>query len=298
MFVPHGSISTPTERLLPSSVASNEYVRALVHPAFAEVQQPYGSPRAFYRPSAPFPYTNSWGCNMALLVPLLIAMLVEVRSPRVRIALGAALLAAAVPAAASLNRGMFIGLGVGTAYIAVRLAIRGRVVPLAAVVGSVGVAAVGAVATGVFADLQQRLSYSHTNTGRLAIYRESFDGALSSPLLGNGAPRASETVDVAVGTQGEIWNVMFSFGFVALLWFVGWFVAAWWLSRRAPSVADLWISAVLVVAIATFFFYGYDGPQLAVVMTAAALAVRDRTGARAIRPTTASTRQMLRPVIG
>src|SRR3954451_1132941 len=112
MLFPHGSISTPAESLLPQNIARNEYVQALVHPSFAEVQQPYGSPRVFYRPSAPFPYTNSWGCNVALLVPLMIAAVAMARRRRSRLALLALLAAACLPAFATLNRGMFLAIGI------------------------------------------------------------------------------------------------------------------------------------------------------------------------------------------
>lgn len=274
VLIPHGSITTPAERLLPRSIVSNEYVTALVHPSFAEVQRPYGSPRAFYRPSAPFPYTNSWGCNMALLVPLAIAAIIRMTSRRSQLALGGVLVLAAVPAFASLNRGMYIGLVVGVTYVAVRFALRGRIVPLAGLLTFAGVAAVAAAASGLLARLNERLAYSSTNSGRAAVYREAFDGAVHSPIFGNGAPRASQTVDVAVGTQGQIWNLMYSYGFVALGCFVGWFVLAWWLSRRTRTAEGLWVSAVLVTAIVTFVYYGYDGPQLAVAMAAAGLALR------------------------
>ena len=47
MLVPRGSLSTPVQALLPLNIRNNEYVHALVHPSFAEVQRPYGSPRTF-----------------------------------------------------------------------------------------------------------------------------------------------------------------------------------------------------------------------------------------------------------
>ena len=274
VLVPHGHLTTPAEKLLPGSIVSNSYVHDLVHPPFAEVQQPYGSPRTFSRPSAPFAYTNGWGCNMALLVPLSAAALSATRSRRVRVVIIGIMALAVVPALATLNRGMFLALAVGTTYATLRLAWRGRVVPLVSVVGAVILGVSAASATGVFASLQERLHYSETNTGRQAVYREAFDGALASPLLGNGAPRPSQTLDISVGTQGQIWNVMFSYGFVALALFVGWFALAAWTARRLTGPGGVWIGACLTVAVVSFAYYGYDGPQLAVAMTATALAMR------------------------
>ena len=275
---PHGSLKTVVERLLPPSITRNAYAYSLVHPSFAEVQHPYGSPQTFYRPSAPFAYTNSWGCNMALLVPLGFAAISRVRG-NARLLIGATLAAAIVPALASLNRGMYIGLGVALLYVALRLAARGRALPLGAILGGAGALFAIAYATGYIAKLQQRLQYSATNTGRAEIYRESFDGALQSPLFGKGAPTASQTVDVAIGTQGQIWNLMYSYGFIALGLFMLWFLLAWWSGRRAPDTASLWINASLLVAFVSFFYYGYDGPQLAVAMAAAAVTMRERAPA-------------------
>lgn len=274
VLLPHGGFSTPAQSLLPGSVASNEYVKALVHPVFAEVQQPYGSARTFFRPSAPFPYTNSWGCNVALLTPLVAAGILTLRRRRSRLVLGLLLAAACVPAFETLNRGMFLALGFLLGYVAIRLALRGRLVPLFGVIGATSIGLVVAAALGVWSRLQERLHYSGTNAGRETIYREAFDGAVRSPLFGHGAPQPSQTVSVSIGTQGQVWNLMFSYGFIALAFFLAWFAWAAIKSYRARSEGSLWVHATLVVGLLTFFFYGYDGIQLTVLMVAAGLAVR------------------------
>jgi hypothetical protein len=276
VLVPRGNFSTLMQSLLPPNISNNEYVRSLVHPSFAEVQRPYGSPRTFYRPSAPFPYTNSWGCNVALLVPLMVAAIMTFRRPSARLAIVTLLAAACVPAFATLNRGMFLALGLVLAYASIRLALRGRLLPLSMVLGGATVGLAVALSAGVLARLQERLHYSRTNLGRQTIYREAFDGTLESPVFGHGAPKPSLTLDVSIGTQGQVWNVMFSYGFVALAFFLGWFALVVLQSCGARSQADLWVHATLFVAFATFFYYGYDGIQLTVVMTAAALALRTR----------------------
>jgi hypothetical protein len=281
MLVPHGSLSTPVQSLLPLNIRNNEYVHALVHPAFAEVQHPYGSPRTFFRPSAPFPYTNSWGCNVALLVPLVVSAIVMVRHLRWRLAMAALLAAASVPAFATLNRGMFLALGIVFGYAALRLAFRGRLLPLSLVVGGVSIGLAVAISTGVVAKLQERLHYSRTNLGRQTIYREAFDGAVQSPVFGHGAPQPSATLDISIGTQGQVWNVMFSYGFIALAFFLGWFGLVVLQSWRTRGHAELWVHATLFVAFLTFFYYGYDGIQLTVAMTAAALALRTSATERA-----------------
>ncbi|RKS71327.1 hypothetical protein CLV35_3123 [Motilibacter peucedani] len=274
VLIPHGHLTTPAENLLPGSIASNEYVHDLVHPPFAEVQRPYGSPRTFTRPSAPFAYTNGWGCNVALLVPLACAALSATRRARDRALIAGVLCAAVVPAVFTLNRGMYIALGFGLAYAAVRLAWRGHVVPLMGIMTAGVVGAFVASAAGVVSSLNERLHYSETNTGRAQVYREAFDGAVASPLLGNGAPRPSQTLDISIGTQGQVWNVMFSYGFPALFCFIAWLVAAALVSSRRRGVDHVWLHVVPVVALLTIVYYGYDGPQLMLVMVAAALGMR------------------------
>ena len=198
------------------------------------------------------------------------------RRRRTRLALVLLLAAACLPAFATLNRGMFLAIGLVLAYASIRLAFRGRLLPLAAVIGGGGLGLVVAVSTGVVATLQERLHYSQTNLGRQTIYQEAFDGALRSPIFGYGAPQPSGTLNVSVGTQGQVWNVMFSYGFVALGFFLGWFALAVLQSWKARGQGELWVHATLFVTFATFFYYGYDGIQLTVAMTAAALALRAR----------------------
>ncbi|GAB3592724.1 hypothetical protein GCM10027446_13870 [Angustibacter peucedani] len=275
VVAPHGRLDTPLAHLLPGAITSNEYVTQLVRPAFAEVQQPYGSPRTFARPSAPFAYTNGWGVNVALLVPFALAGLAAFRL-RGKVLMAVVLCAALVPAAATLNRGMLVALSMAVLYVSIRLALRGRFATLLAIVAVTAVIGTVVVTSGTLSRLQERLHYSQTNVGRLTIYGEAWHGALESPLLGNGAPRPSQTLDISIGTQGQIWNVMFSYGLVALagwLLFFGWSA---WSTRRWRSSSQLWVHAVVLLAVVTSFFYGYDGPQLWVAVVAVAAALRAR----------------------
>jgi hypothetical protein len=296
VVAPQGSLSTPVERILPASVVGNEYVRDLVHPNFAEVQQPWGAPEPFVRPSAPFPYTNAWGCNFALLLPFAVVGLSHaVGAGRRRIVL-VLLALSVVPAFATLNRGMFVAVGLGIAYAAVRLAVRGRTRPLAGVVSVVVLAGATAWAAGIGERIEARTTYSSTTVDRLAIYTEAFERTLGSPLLGYGAPRPSTTLTVSVGTQGHVWNVMFSYGFLALACFLGW---VWWSAWRSRHVYDgigLAVHVTLVMASVVVFYYGFDGPQLATVFVASALAFRRLRG-RAHRDAAPELAPARRPIM-
>ena len=58
----------------------NPLVRDYMLPPLAEVQRPWGAPEAYIRPSAPFPYANSWGLAYTLLTPVMLACLLRLRS--------------------------------------------------------------------------------------------------------------------------------------------------------------------------------------------------------------------------
>lgn len=273
VLVPDGQLVTPTQALLPHSIASNSYVQALVHPSFAEVQKPWGSPVAFVRPSAPFPYTNGWGCNLSLLVPFVIVAISKTRGG-MRHVIEALLVLALVPAFATLNRGMFIAVGFSLIYVAIRYACRGRVGPLLGLVLGLVVVLTFAIASGAVADLTSRLEYSQTNYGRSTIYNEAFQGAVASPVFGNGAPKPSAVLDISIGTQGQFWTVLFSYGFIALGAYMGWFAYLAFRSRKATTNTIMWMHVVCLIALLTCFYYGYDGPQLALAMVAGAVALR------------------------
>lgn len=265
-------LTTPVGLLLPDGITSNPLVYDLVFPPFAEVQQPYGAETAFARPAAPFPYTNGWGCAIAWLTPVAIACILRTRSKAVRGMLAFVLVAAAVPALGTLNRGMFLGLGLAVVYVSVRLLLRGKVLPFLAVTVVGLLAAVGFLVSGLGSGIESRTEVSETNTGRATVYQETFDRTLRSPVIGYGAPRPSETLVISVGTQGFLWTAMFSYGFVGVglfLWFL-WGVV--WRTRNPPDTAGLWLHAALVVPCMTIFYYGIDPMlMLSMVLVAAVL---------------------------
>lgn len=270
---PRGRLTTPLSHLLPGGLLGNDYVNSLVLPHFAEVQQPYGAPAPFYRPSAPLTYTNSWGCAYALGLPLVLYTLQRLPPGWQRRGLVLVLAASLVPAVATLNRGMFLAVVVALGYTAVRAAVRGQAKLLVVVIGAALLVATVVTASGAVGRVSSRTSSSDTNQTRQLLYQETFDRTLSSPLLGFGAPRPSENQDVSVGTQGQVWNVMFSYGFVALVAFVGWFWYLAWRTRRAQGTM-IWIHTGLLVISFTIFYYGYDGMAMAQAMLVGACGLR------------------------
>ncbi|OZM70336.1 ligase [Amycolatopsis antarctica] len=279
MLFPTGRLTTPVGLLLPESITGNEYVRDLVFPPLAEVQKPWGATEAYIRPSAPFPYTNGWGSAMALLTPVALAQILLARSTMLRVFLVLCLAAAVAPAVATLNRGLLLGVALSVGYVAVRLALRGRVAPFLALVAAMGAAGAAALSGGLLERLSERADYGSTDD-RGTLYQETFDRTLNSPLLGYGAPRPSELLDISVGTQGQFWMVMFSFGFVGLglfVWFLAGAVLRTW---RAPATWRLWLHSSLLTACTLIFFYGLDTMQLLTVALLAAVLLRDPAATR------------------
>ncbi|SDG45432.1 hypothetical protein SAMN05421505_104207 [Sinosporangium album] len=275
VLFPEGSFTTPVGQLIPGSIASNELVSSLLFPKFAEVQTIWGADEPFVRPAAPFPYTNAWGSHYALMIPLVLLYMRIGATPWQRIVLGIAAVASLVPAFATLNRGMLVAVGFGLVYAALRYAMRGQVRGLIVIFGVMAVGGVVAYLTGVIDNITSRTEVSGSNDDRVGIYTEAFVRTLESPLLGWGAPRPSHTIGVSVGTQGQFWNIMFSFGFPALLFYVLFMASLSWATRKV-DLGLIWLHVVPTMAVFMMFYYGLDSTQLVVIFTAAALGLRER----------------------
>lgn len=278
MLFPGVRLTTPVGMLLPGAIADNSYVRDLFFPPLAEVQHPWGSPTEFVRPSAPFPYANSWGVAVLLLTPVAVACFMMARSWFVRCLLLVAAVVLVAPAAATSNRGMFAALGLSAAYVVVRLALRNRATPVITL-SVLGVAALLVLwSRGLFDQISQRQEYGQSNEARFTLYRETVERTLQSPLLGFGAPRPSTGQELSVGTQGYVWTLMFSYGFVGLGLFLLFLWGITWRTRGAADDVDVVLHSVLVVASLVILVYGLDIMQMLSLALVAAVLVRRRYG--------------------
>jgi hypothetical protein len=279
LLFPETRLTTPIGLLLPDALTSNEYVRDLFFPPFAEVQQPFGSPVEFVRPSAPFPYANSWGVAIVLLTPVAVACFLQARSRLPRVVVVVGLVAMIAPALSTSNRGMFVGLALAAVYVVVRLTIRDRAAPVLAiaVLGAIGAAVL--LGNGLLNQIQTRQQYGDSSGTRWTLYQETFERSLQSPVLGYGAPRPSATEPfISAGTQGYVWMLMFSFGFVGLAFFLTFLWGTTLRTWRAPGDVDLVLHSVLVVASVIIAIYGLDIMQLLSIMLVAAVLLRRRHG--------------------
>jgi hypothetical protein len=274
------TFTPPLEHLIPHHLSQKPFVQELVQPVFAEITNFLGYPAA--RPAAPFTYTNEWGGNIAVLTLVAFAAAaVAGRGLRRRVII-VLLIASLVPMVVSLNRGMFLSLGVGIAYVAVRLAFRGRAGALASVLAIIAAGVILIVLTplGHLVTASFASTHGHSNATRLSLYQQTTAGVSRSPWFGYGAPKAVTTGvgqqpgTPAIGTQGQLWMVLYSSGYPAAALFVGFYLAVLWQTRRARGTAGLWLHAVPLVALTQIVVYGWLSAEIQVVMVAAALAYR------------------------
>jgi hypothetical protein len=267
----------PFEKLLPHGLQSQPFVRELVQPVFVDTRASVRGFR-FPRPAAPFAYSNYWGGNVAVLTPVAIAAAITAgRGTRRKLIVGV-LLASIVPMVFSLNRGMFLSLSFGIIYVALRLALRGRLASLVALLGVVALVIVILVVTplGHLVAASFASTHGHSNTTRLSASQSALAGARQSPIFGHGEPTPVTGQGNAppIGTQGQLWMVLYSNGVPATIFFVGFFAAVLWQTRRARGMAGLWLHSVPLVALPQIVVYGWLPVELQVVMVAAALAYR------------------------
>jgi hypothetical protein len=276
MLVGAHTFTPPLEYVLPHGLRSQPFVQELIQPVFAEVQSFLGYPVP--RPAAPFSYTNDWGGNIAVLTPIAFAAIAVTGRGARRSLIIAVLAASLVPMVVSLNRGMFLSLGAGIAYVTVRLALRGRVGVLASLVGVVALMLAVVILTPLGHLVAANLSstHGHSNATRLSVSRQAVEGANQSPVFGHGEPQAvtGPYATPAIGTQGQLWMVLYSNGYPATVLFIGFCLAVAWQTRRARGVAGIWLHTVPLIALAQIVVYGWLPVELQVVMVAAALAYR------------------------
>ena len=271
---------TPLSYVMPSGLASNELVNEMIVRRFSQFD-PNSWVQSGPRPSAPFVYTNNWGNVYSLLTPFALLTLVRPStSGQRRFWLSIALVASLVPAFLSLNRGMFIGLGIVLVFVAFRAALAGNVRVLLGVVVLVVIAGGVAAQIDVESRLNERLETSSTTADRASLYRETLDQTMASPVLGFGAPRPSEVAgQPSVGTQGQLWMVLYSHGFVGAILFVGWLLWMLLVSLQRKDRFGWVCSGVLLAAIVEIAYYGMLASGLVVVMVVGAAAMRENGSA-------------------
>lgn len=265
VVAPTFSTPSPFALLLPDGLMSERYVATLTTVSATEFN-PW-SQNPIYRPTAPFPYTNNWGTAYCFLVPIVLACLTAVRRRWIRVVLIVSLPLSIVPAFLTLNRGMFLGLGAGVLYLLGREIVRGRVRLLVPVAGIVLIGWIVTLFIPVIDLISNRTSTTDTTRDRFDIYAQTWAAVLRSPLVGYGQPSTVDTTFATepLGTQGMIWQLLYSHGIPATVVF--YLILAVVARRTAVAVTrtGLWLSALPVIAVVITPFYAFIDPNMAVL---------------------------------
>lgn len=277
-FAPHLEFTSVTEMLLPKSLASNRSVEALVHPAVAQVQDITGEESG--RPKAPFDYTNTWGANISILLIWLFTGWWTMGSRVQRWFAMGGIVIAVVPIVYSLNRGMWVGLGITIVYVAVRMAARGKFLVLGTLMCGAALAGMVFVASPLQTIVAERLANPHSNEIRTTLALTSIKDAAASPIIGYGSTRkligSSQTIAVgrtsscpqcgnaSIGSTGQLWLLLISNGFVGTALYVGFFVYAVWRYRGDRTPLGLSGSLSMLLPLWYMFTYVTVGSSLVI----------------------------------
>lgn len=288
VFMPGFSLTSPMELIVPGAQRDG-FVRTLVHPALTTASDFLGYEQP--RPKAPFAYPNAWGNNIGLLVPFFVVAWLDGAGRLRRLTVPVVLALLAVPVAFSLNRGLWLGLIVALIYLVVIL-VRDRKWPaLWSVVASLVVGALLLVLSPLWPTITLRLERAHSNERRetvaLVVLQTTWEG---SPLLGYGSTRkvsgnfesiaGGQTADCRqcaappLGTQGFMWRLVFTTGFVGTALFVG-FAAIQFFThfrRREP----LCIVGSITIVTSGVYFIVYDSLELPMLISFLAIGLMNR----------------------
>jgi hypothetical protein len=290
VFAGHFEFTSPVELLLPHGVRQKGFVRSLVHPYAAQIMDVVRDSHP--RPAAPWGYTNTWGNNFCLLVVWFAAWAWGyAKERRARVLAVACIAVSVVPVVHSLNRGLWIGLGVAAVYAAVRLAFAGRLWAIGAL-ALAGVAVAGAlVATPLGTVVTARLDDGKSNGVRSFLMERAVSGMAESPVIGFGSTRDtmggrnSITVgesaecercgNFTIGGNGQFWQLIFAHGIVGTAGYLGFFGYGLWRFRRDRSAIGIAGGCALFGTFAAMLWYNALVTPLAFMFLAYALLWRN-----------------------
>ncbi|GLW31398.1 O-antigen ligase family protein [Actinoplanes regularis] len=281
--------TSPVEWLLPHGLRSKGFIRSLVHPYAAQIMDLVGGDAP--RPAAPWGYTNTWGNNFCLLVGWLLVAAGAAGSRRRWVLTWLCLLASIAPAVASLNRGLWIGLGVILLYVAARYVIAGKLWVLGVLALAAGMIAVALAATPLGTTVQARLDNGKSNGVRAFLTERALNGFIESPVIGYGGTRntvggrnsitVGESSDCercgnfTIGGNGQLWQLLFSHGAVGTAGYLGFFGYGLWRFRRDRTAIGVAGSAALVSSFSAMLWYNSLVTPLAFMVLAYALLWRN-----------------------
>jgi hypothetical protein len=277
------------ELLLPHNLGKAYFIHTLVHPSLSSSQDFLGYVQA--RPTAPFPYSNDWGNNVALYLPFfMLASFGKDAGWRRKVA-PVMLVASLFPIVFSLNRGLWIALAVSAVYASVRFAINGRTRALAALIAAVVIGGVIFVSSPLYDTLVLRIQTPQSNdrragtaetvvsvTGRgspIAWYgtTRTMQGNFTS-LSGGETSSCHQCAAPPLGTQGFMWRLIVTTGFVGTALCLSFFAIQFLRRARGPDPLDVVTCTVLLASVLCFFVYDSLGSAMFTSMIAIGLMAR------------------------
>jgi hypothetical protein len=296
MVLPTFQITSPLALVVPQSIlASNNTLAQMLHPSTAQVQNFLGYAEG--RPTAPFTYTNMWGNALAILLPWLFVAWYSYGNSRQKKLCLAILVIAVAPLVYSLDRGLWVGVGVMIVYLAVRLAARGKLLPLGVLCGALALAAVVIMFSPLGDLIGQRLAHGKSNQGRSNHSSIALEAGLASPILGYGDTRhqagSATSIQVGrtancktcgnsvIGGDGQMQTLLICSGVTGALLYCGFFGYGVWRYRRDPTAYGMAGIMVIVLGFIFMFVYIAVGPPLVFTMLAYSLLWRNEPHWRA-----------------
>jgi len=299
VLAPTLEFRSPMELVLPDRLVSKTFVRTLVHPSLSSTSDFLGYVQP--RPTAPFPYSNAWGNNIALYLPFFMLAWFG-RTAGWRRKLGPLVLVAAVfPITFSLNRGLWISLALAAGYAAIRLAVNGRGRALQALVAAVIVGGIVFVSSPLYDTLLLRVETPHSNDRRAGTAETVLSTtAEGSPFVGYGTTRTMQgsfnslaggetdqchqCAAPPLGTQGFMWRLVLTTGLVGTVLCLSFFAFQFLRRARGPDPLDVTTCTVLVVAVLCFFVYDSLGSAMFTALIAIGLMARADEPASEVTP--------------
>jgi hypothetical protein len=292
-FAPHLHLTSPLEMLLHTN---NTFLLDAIHPKTADVATILGYEQA--RPMAPFAYSNTWGAAYAFFLPFFTITWIWRAHGRRRVLGILVLLVSLWPVVYSLDRGLWIALGMTGCFAGLKLVARGGGQALRIAVAGLAVGGLVFAVSPLPSLIQQRIHNPHSNNRRTLLAEQSVRSALTgSPIVGFGStrnvqgnlmslaggarPGCKACAAPPLGTQGHLWLLLFANGLVGTLAFGAFFAvrfARHWRERTAYGVAG----CCVLLGFALFvFIYDLVEVPLYTVMIAVALMWRARREAKA-----------------
>jgi O-antigen/teichoic acid export membrane protein len=285
VVAPSFQFTSPMAYLLPRSMQANNLLQATLYPGFAQVTGILGVTEG--RPKAPFEYTNTWGECLSILLPWLFVVWWSYGSRRQRKLVVITAAIALIPLVYSLNRGVWVGVGLTAVYLAVRLAARGKLAMLGVVCGILALVAVAILATPLQGLVTARLQHQQSNSIRASLSGAAIQAANAAPITGFGDTRHQQgsatsiavgpssscptCAQYPVGSNGQLYLLLVCDGWLGAALFFSFFAYLAWRYRRDKTPYGM--AGVLVILLSFLYMFAYDSLTAPLEFTLLAVAL-------------------------